>query len=161
CSQTRETSSAGRGRPSTTRSFATTGLRLPVRQSVAGRRSATVDADRQLPLHAYEVGALYNPARTSWPEAVQYNYRPGSPALLLFWRQPGAREVRAVKSGTASFALTTVGPVLFLLYRFGDMAWSDQPFSIHLVPEGERGVPPPTGTSEAHAVLTVILVDAA
>lgn len=111
-------------------------------------------------LHAYRVGALYLPGRTSWPEGTDYSYRSGGHELRLFWRSPSASEVRNVKSGPASFALSIHGPVIFLLYRFGGMPWSDQPFTIHLVPEDQRAVPPPTGISEGRALLTTILVDA-
>lgn len=112
-------------------------------------------------LHSYRVGAPYLAGRTAWPEGVDYNYRSGAHELLFFWRSPSAREVRAVKSGPASFALAVHPPAIYLLYRFGDMGWSDQPFSVHLVPEDQRTVPPPAGVADPHALLTTILVDAA
>lgn len=41
------------------------------------------------PLHRYEVGTLYDPPRTSWPEQIEYNWRGRGHELRLFF--PGLR----------------------------------------------------------------------
>jgi hypothetical protein len=50
---------------------------------------------------------------------------------------------------------------IFLLYRFGDAVdWSDAPYSWHLVPPEQRGLPQPPATPETRTLLQIILVDA-
>lgn len=111
-------------------------------------------------MYSYEVGQLYHPDRTTWGETPQYNYRGGGHELVLFYGSPTSREIRDVRRGLAQFAFAVEEGVIFFLYRFGEQPWSDAPYSIHLVPEAERTVPPPEATSETRALLNVHLVDA-
>lgn len=92
------------------------------------------------------------------PEAVEYNYHDAGHELRLIWRDPSAREIEAVRRGAARFALYTHRDVVFFLYRFGEMPWSDAPFSWHLVPEGRRRVPERAGP-ETRALLQVQLIE--
>lgn len=120
-------------------------------------------------LHELRVGQLYIPGRTSYPEAVQYNYRSGGHELLMWLANPRESEVEAVRAGPCQFALLTWRDVIFFLYRFehlrGGIPWSDAPFSIHLVPPDQRTLPAPLSEiahdpDEARALLQIILVDA-
>jgi len=112
-------------------------------------------------MYAYEVGKLYNPNRNVWPEAVQYSFRGGGHELVLFYRRPTASEIQDVRTGKAEFALAVYEDVLFFVSNFGGVDhWDDSPFSIHLVPEAERTLPPTELTPETRALLAVILVDA-
>jgi hypothetical protein len=112
-------------------------------------------------MHKLSVGQPYNPARRSWPECAQYNYRNGSHELLLFLASPSEREVKSVRGGESEFAILVAQPVIVLCYRFASgLPWSDAPFSWHLVPEAERELPPEPGP-EQRATLQVLLVDAA
>jgi len=106
----------------------------------------------------YSVGRPYNPNRVSWPECVQYNYRGGEHELALFWLAPSAQDIAAVRRGEVELAPLYARPVLYMLYRIeGACGWSDAPYSIHLVPAGERVSPPP---ESRRTLLHVILVDA-
>lgn len=110
--------------------------------------------------HVFKVGQPYHPSRLEWPECVQYNYRGGQHELLLFFASPTAKEVRGVRQGRADFAVLWEPPVVVFLYRLeGACGWSHQPFSWHLVPEGERQLPP--GEGGGLALLNVVLIDAA
>ena len=112
-------------------------------------------------MYAYEVGKLYNPNRNVWPEAVQYSFRGGGHELVLFYRRPTASEIQDVRTGKASFALAVDQDVLYFLSNFGEAThWDDSPFSIHLVPEEQRTLPPTELMPETRALLAVILVDA-
>lgn len=113
--------------------------------------------------YSYRVGELYSPTRRSWTEGQEYNYRAGQHEMRFFWRSPRAAEVREFKQGACEFALVVQQPVILLLFRIGNAApdWSDAPYSIHLVSEAERVVPPPAQMAEPHAVLVIHLVDAA
>jgi hypothetical protein len=114
----------------------------------------------------YVVGELYNPDRSSWPEAVQYNLCWGRHELVMFIGSPTPSEIGAVRSGRAEFALLVEGPILFFLYSFEPhfagrgIDWSEAPFSWHLVPENQRTLPDVQSTPEARGVLRIILVDA-
>lgn len=110
----------------------------------------------------YEVGKPYSATRSSWPDGVDYNYRAGEHELRIFMRNPTSAEILDVRKGKARFALYSTHDVIFLCYKFGSQPWSDGTYSIHLVPEDERTVPP---VREANgidrALLNVILVDGA
>lgn len=107
------------------------------------------------------VGALYHPSHTRWPECAQYNYRAGEHRLELFFASPEVREIREIRRGQAEIAVL-VGPrAIWLLWRFGEGPWSDAPYSIHLVPEEDRTLPPLASETETRSVLQVVLVDAA
>lgn len=110
------------------------------------------------PLHVYRVGELYAPTRTRWPEAVDYNYRGGGGhELRLFWPRLSASNVQAVRTGSIELALYVEPPVIVLLYKIaGACDWSDQPFTIHLVPAAERQLP----IAGSRALLTILLIDA-
>jgi hypothetical protein len=111
-------------------------------------------------MHFLEVGKLYNPNRTSWPETNQYNYRAGQHELTIFYNRPTPEEVEAFSRGEAEFALHYEGKIIFFLYKFGGLAWADANYSWHLVGENERRVPPPARSAEERALLNVLLVDA-
>jgi hypothetical protein len=108
------------------------------------------------------VGALYAPTRTRWEEGGEYNFMGGMHELRLFWPRLNRRTVDAVRTGQADFALVVSPPVLFLLYQIeGAAAWSDAPYSWHLVPADRRVLPSPVGeTEEARDLLQIVLVDA-
>ena len=107
------------------------------------------------------VGSLYHPARTSWPECSQYNYRAGAHELLLFLHRPSEDEVAAIRTGESEFALYVSGLVILLLYRFGSaIQWSDAPYSWHLVPTDEQDLPSADLEGGKRALLNVILIDA-
>lgn len=112
-------------------------------------------------MHKLSVGELYSPGKTRWPETAQYNYRSGAHELLILAANPTPEEIESVRAGRADFAVLASPPVLLLLYKFAPrIPWSDAPFSVHLVPEAERQLPPdPVG--EERAGIQVILVDAA
>lgn len=111
-------------------------------------------------MQALAVGKPYIEGKTSWPEAVEYNYRGGSHELRLFYPQLQPREIADVARGPARFALATRGDLVILCWRFGEQPWCDAVYSIHLVPADERTEPPVPPTPETRALLHVILVDA-
>lgn len=107
----------------------------------------------------YEVGKLYNPNRTSWPEVTQYNYIQGEHHLQLFLRQPDQSEIQAIKAGAAEFALVVEQGIIFLLYQFSPMPWSDAPYTWHMVPAEQRTLPADVPAGQG-ALLTTMLIDA-
>jgi len=64
-------------------------------------------------MHSLEVGQLYHPERTQWPERAQYNYDANGHTLTLFFGEPKDREVSAVKKGRWQFGLLLQRPLLF------------------------------------------------
>lgn len=116
-------------------------------------------------VYTYREGGLYHPTQRQWPERAEYNYRSGGHELVLFYPQPSAHEVQAIKRGTVEVALYTEGDLLLLLHRFGDLPWSDSPYSWHLLRQAlpeQATLPPPLGEGEeSRTLLTVILVNAA
>jgi hypothetical protein len=114
-------------------------------------------------MYEIEVGKLYAPGVTSWPERGEFLLYDAGLELRLFFGSPTPREVNAVRKGPCRFALKVEGDVLFLLYQFGtedEVPWSDVPFTWHLVPEDRRTLPSAQDTGETRAVLQTVLIDA-
>lgn len=110
--------------------------------------------------HLYEVGKLYSPNRTKWPENVEYNFRDGVHELRMFYPSPAAREIADVQSGQVRLALYPYLDVIFFCFKFGDQPWSDSPYNINLVSSEERQLPEDTDTAEQRRLLTTFLIDA-
>ncbi len=111
-------------------------------------------------LHRYQVGQPYIPGRRNWPEVAEYNFRAGAHELRLFLRGLTAREILDIDRGPAEFGLAVEGDILFLLWRFGHMPWSDAPYTIHMVPAAQRTAPMPLETEQSRDTLHVVLVEA-
>lgn len=118
--------------------------------------------DHPTPFAVYEVGQPYSQTRTTWPETGDYCLRGGTHELRIFLRDPKPAEVQAI-AGSSRFAFFEDGPVLLLLYRLGDMPWSDVGCSWHQIararPE-EAGPPPELPTPESRATIWALLVNA-
>ena len=112
-------------------------------------------------MNLYAVGKPYNPARTRWPETVQYNYRGGEHELVIFMAAPSSDETHAVKKGRFDLTLYANGPLIILPFCFEGQPWSDAPYSVHLVPEAERTIPALIDDPSQGAALHIVLVDAA
>lgn len=111
-------------------------------------------------MYVYEVGKPYSNTRSSWPEVVEYNYLDGQHVLRMFLNGLGASDVDGVARGTIRFGLVVDPPVIMLSYRFDEaIPWSDAPFSIHMVPEDRRQMPPELQPGE-RAVMTIMLIEA-
>jgi hypothetical protein len=119
-------------------------------------------------MHAYRVGAPYDPRQRSWPERADYNYRSGGHELRLFLGNATLSEMAAVREGRIGFGLLVQLPELFLISRFrspdSDRAVMsfESPYQWHLVPEPDRTLPPAweETSPESGALCTVLLVEA-
>lgn len=79
--------------------------------------------------------------------------------LRLFFKNPSSSEVKDIKNGVASFALSYHLDILFLSYRFGTAPWSEAAFSYWLVPE-DRRTQLENLFGKQRYLLQVVLVDA-
>jgi hypothetical protein len=111
-------------------------------------------------MHKIQVGQPLVAGKTHWPECVEFNLYDNSLELRLFFGRPSKAEIRGVQDGACSFGFLTSGDVLFFLYRFAGVSWSDVPYSWHLVPPERRVFPAMPDTGETRGLLQVILIDA-
>ena len=117
-------------------------------------------------MNLYITGQIYHPGRTSWPEAVEYNYREGAHELRLFLASPSAGEVAGIEAGPAEFGLLAEKEAIFLLFQFGGgqpgqgLPWSDAPYNWWLNPAEMRTLPNPEPGEQERALLHIFLVDA-
>ena len=118
-----------------------------------------MSGDPEATWHRVQVGQLYSPNRTRWPETPHLRLSPAACDLALFLNEPSDDEAREVRTGAASFAWIDGGPVSVLCFRFGAMPWMDTPFEPWRLPASERGVP--AGDPGQYLVLQITLVDAA
>jgi hypothetical protein len=112
-----------------------------------------------MPMQVYEVGKLYVPGRTRWPESTEYNFRDGQQELRVFLARPSRGEIQAVASAPLYLAAIVELPVILLGFRFSPTFKGTAPYSWHLVPEFAR-VPPPLNPVDEGPILHVYLVDA-
>ena len=117
-------------------------------------------------LRHFEVGKLFEPGVTSYPEGVKFDFIEGGPVLLLFFAGPTEEEVEAVRGGGFKIGFLESGIIednrhkgiiIFLLFRFGRLPWMDAPFSIHLA---QRKTPAEVEDGLGYG-LQVLLIDAA
>ena len=109
----------------------------------------------------YTVGEPYNPQVPRWPELAEYIFGNGQHELVLFLENPDQDEIDSVNSGPSHLAMVFMESVIFLLYSFDpDIPWGESAYSIHLVPEADRQLPPES-IAETESTLNVVLVDAA
>jgi hypothetical protein len=103
------------------------------------------------------IGQPYDPSIANWPEGCHYNYDASGHWLHYMYSNPTPLEISSIESGEAQFGLYIYEPVIFLLHRFGEMAWHDAAYSWWLVSEEFRHVP--TVGDGLHALLKVVLID--
>lgn len=90
-------------------------------------------------MHSFQVGKLYMPGKTSWPEASYFNYDAAGLTLTIFARNLKDDEIEAVKSGQIELALYENQPAIFLMWKIrGFGPWSDAPYTIHVVPKDRQ-----------------------
>jgi hypothetical protein len=82
---------------------------------------------------------------------------PSGCELALFYPEPTAAEVRAVRSDPAQWTLIAGDHVAMFCVRFGVLPWADFPYEAWREAEEHRGVP--AGPGEG-LLLPVVLVDA-
>ncbi|MDI7165914.1 hypothetical protein [Leptospira santarosai] len=112
-------------------------------------------------MHVYEVGKLYSPGRTSWPEGNSYQCRSGSHELLLFLKKLGQSEIKSIKNGVASFGFLYEENIIFFLHKFyPDFPWSDCPYSIHLFASEQDRALPEVAQDGFAPPLQIFLIDA-
>lgn len=103
------------------------------------------------------VGQPFDPSVLGSPEGCHYNYDRSGHWLYYLYNKPREEERRSIQSGDAEFGLYINGPVLFLLHRFGDMAWNDASYCWWRVAEEDRAIP--EISDSLHALLKVVMVD--
>jgi hypothetical protein len=111
--------------------------------------------------HAIRVGEPFPGGFSVMQDGAHYNFNRAGHSLLLAFHSPSSDEVQAVKSGVRKrFAFAVEQGVIFFLAKFGDQNWMDTPFTIHLVPEDYRELPPETDGTTEHALLLTVMVEA-
>lgn len=118
-------------------------------------------------MHEIRVGELYVAGRTSWPEAIEWNWAKDLNELRLFFTNPSSQEIQAVKRGKVEFGLVVRQDIIFLAFRFlpapgnqQGIPWSDAPYTYHMLPQDRKGLPEADPGPEERSLLQIVLVDA-
>lgn len=134
---------------------ASTQTRTPLGFAMASCTSTIMKA-----MASFEIGKPYPNITPPASESGQFLVTSDSLELRLLYRNATPSEVHAIQHGTAAFALAYHEELIWFLYRFHPaIAWSEAPFSQHLVREQHRGIPQPQ-TGDKHYLLNVVLADA-
>jgi len=111
-------------------------------------------------MQRYEVGKIYHPGKTHWQQGTDFNYRANSLELRMFFSKLTRQDIRAIRDGRCTLAFAVIDDLIWFLFEFGPACpWSDNSYSIHLVPEQERTIPPILQPGE-RATFYIILVHA-
>lgn len=109
-------------------------------------------------MHRYEVGKVYHKGKTRWQDGTDFNWRANSLELRMFFSKLTHSDIRAIRNGPCEFAFAEIDGIIFFMFNFPRACpWSDNSYSIHLVDEAERTLPPDLKPGEM-ALLTIILV---
>lgn len=87
------------------------------------------------------IGANVAFAQPALPDGATFDFGVGGPTLRVLFAGPSQEEVVDIRRGRCEFALVPLGPVLFLLSKFGAQEWMDSPHSIQMLPPSERRLP--------------------
>lgn len=114
--------------------------------------------------HLYQVGELYHPDRTVWPERTEYSFN-GHHIIRGFWPHITPSELTMVKSGDIRYTLSVSNDIIFVNFKIGGMGWYNLPFSIFAVDAAERVIPSlaeikQTENERLHLSHTIFLVEA-
>ncbi|RCX20858.1 hypothetical protein DFR58_10160 [Anaerobacterium chartisolvens] len=108
-------------------------------------------------MQKFEVGQLFWPGKTSYPEAPKFSFGASGAALELYLQKPSKKEIESVRAGKFELGFYEKQPCIFMLFKFAGMGYMDAPYSVHLSPAFEfQPLSPGLGFA-----LTVFLVDAA
>ena len=113
------------------------------------------------------VGKPYHPARRSWPEGADYNFRGGGHELRIFIGNASRKEVEAVNRSRVEFGLMVDLPELFVVTRFRGpddrvVMSFDCSYQWHMLAPEQRTTPPAREETsfELLAIVTIFLVEA-
>ncbi len=115
---------------------------------------------------ALSVGELYLQGRTSWPEAVEYNYYKGNHELRFLLKNPTRYVTEVIRKMPVHLGLYLQDNIILFVYKFTDYkkqlipVHGYSPFSIHMVPDELRTLPEESGLIESGETLHIHLVDA-
>lgn len=111
-------------------------------------------------MEVLRVGELYIASRTRWPEGAEYNFSAAGHELRLFFSDPTAAEVRAVRQAPIHIGMIFAPPVIDLVWKIDGIGdWSDCPYSWNLLPASHRVLPEETNDQQ-RALLNVLLINA-
>lgn len=102
-----------------------------------------------------EAAALFEGA-----DRFEYHYNNGQHVLLYGLNTPKESEIAGFQRGAVHVGLCARGATVFVAFRIeGVCDWSDQSFSVNLLPPEQRAVP--DVQPDEHILLSMILVDTA
>ena len=73
-------------------------------------------------------------------EGVWFDFDEAGPRLTIRIDRPTVKEIADIRRGNCEFALVEFGPILMLLSKFGNEEWMDAPYSIQMLPAGQRNL---------------------
>lgn len=79
-----------------------------------------------------EVGKLFKQGKTRYTEGVRFDITDGGCNLYVFFSNPTGEEIENIKKGNFKTGFYTENNAIFMLFKFGNLAWMDAPYSVHL-----------------------------
>jgi hypothetical protein len=91
---------------------------------------------------SYEIGDPHIPAIKTYTATTQYSYRSNNHEIALALPDPLPAKIQELKECKIEVAFYMEDDVICFLYCFQNkIAWSEMPFSFHLMPEAEQSLP--------------------
>lgn len=104
----------------------------------------------------FEVGSKF-PLPEVHQEGAQFSVEPYTMMLIYRYDKPTPEETSEFKNGTFQMAVTELNSTLFIATRFGNMGWSDVPYSTQL--SDREKILPELGENHLGYALDCFLVD--
>ena len=91
---------------------------------------------------SYGVGSHFPLALPNITDGVYFNFDRTGCELIVILESPTHEEISDFKANKQTlFGLYKKGPVLFLLFKFGNQPWCDAPFHMHIQGEFKGQIP--------------------
>ena len=97
------------------------------------------------------------PPEPALPEGAMFDFDGNGPTLHIRLARPSPQEIADIRRGPCEFGLLPLGPILFLLSKFGTQDWMDAPYSIQMLPPRARVLPEEYRPGLHYALAAIIL----
>lgn len=89
------------------------------------------EAEREKEFRYFEVGKLFKPGVTRYPDGTRFDFLQTGAMLNIFMDFPTSNEVEEIRSGKFELGFYEEEDIIFFLFRFGRSQFMDAPYTVH------------------------------
>jgi hypothetical protein len=122
------------------------------------RQNSKTKQEEGMNMTTFEVGKRF-PGMLPLQDSTEFSRLGDAYFLKVFLRDLVTAELEAFRSGQVKLALTVKPPVIFFLFQFPGMAWSDAPLSWHMIPKEDQRQEPGMIPADQFGMISLIVTD--